>query len=187
MQEAETRRIEGMRDMGSPSQRSFFKRMSLIAIAFLAMLAIVAITSAQETESIRFEPTPLWPYHALLVLTGLVFMFAGMITARYMKGKKWWLKAHKNLGLAGALFTVFGFIVAVYTVSIHLGIYLIRGTHAYIGVVALLLVVFTPIMGFMQLRKKDKRIRIIHRWSGRLAIALMLINATLGLMNVSAA
>lgn len=176
-----------MRGMVFPTQRGFFKRISLIAIAFLAMLAIVTITSAQETESIRFEPTPLWPYHALLVLTGLVFMFAGMITARYMKGKKWWLKAHKNLGLAGALFTVAGFVVAVYAVSIHLGIYLIRGPHAYIGVMALLLVVFTPIMGFMQLRKKDKRIRIIHRWSGRLAIALMLVNATLGWMNVSAA
>jgi hypothetical protein len=187
MQKTETRKRGMIWGMAFPGHGSFFRRMSLIAIASLAMLAIVTITSAQETESIRYEPTPLWPYHALLVLTGLVFMFAGMITARYMKGKKWWLKAHKNLGLTGALFTVAGFIVAVYTVSIHLGIYLIRGPHAYIGVMSLLLVVFTPIMGFMQLRKKDKRIRIIHRWSGRLAIALMLINATLGWMNVSAA
>ena len=176
-----------MRGMVFPTQRGFFKRMSLIAIAFLVMLAMVTIASSQEAEYIRYEPTPLWPYHALLVLTGLVFMFAGMVTARYMKGKKWWLKAHKSLGLTGALFAVAGFIVAVYTVSIHLGVYLISVLHAYIGIMALLLVVFTPIMGFMQFRKKDKRISIIHRWSGRLAIALMLINATLGWMYVSAA
>jgi hypothetical protein len=49
------------------------------------------------------------------------------------------------------------------------------------------LAVFTPIMGYMQFRKNDKRIRIIHRWSGRLTIAMMLINVAVGWMMISAA
>ena len=56
------------------------------------------------------------------------------------------------------------------------GTYLVEEPHAYLGITALALVVFTPIMGFMQFRIKDKRMRIIHRWSGRLAITMVLIN-----------
>lgn len=172
--------------MAFHSHGRFFKRMSLIAMAFLAMLAIITITYAQETESIRYEPTPLWPYHALMMSTGLVAMLAGMITARYMKGKKWWLKAHKNLGITGAFLTVAGFAVAVYMVLSYSGVYFVGGSHANIGITAVVLAVFTPIMGYMQFQKNDKRIRIIHRWSGRLVIAMMLINAAVGWMMISA-
>jgi hypothetical protein len=46
------------------------------------------------------------------------------------------------------------------------------------------MVLFTPVLGFVQLKKRDKRLRAIHRWSGRMTIALMIINAYLGWMMV---
>ncbi len=160
--------------------------MSLAAIAFLAVFAIVSVASAHETGSPHSHLSPLWPYHALLVTSGLLFMLGGMIAARYMKRKSWWLKAHKSLGISGVLLTVSGVIVAVYMVSTYNGTYLVKEPHAYLGITALALVVFTPIMGFMQFRIKDKRMRIIHRWSGRLAIVMVLINAAAGWMMIRA-
>ena len=76
------------------------------------------------------ELPPLWPYHALLVTTGFVVMLGGMLTARYMKRKSWWLKAHKTLGISGALLIISGVIVAVYMVLTHSDTYLVEEPHA---------------------------------------------------------
>ena len=76
--------------------------------------------------------------------------------------------------------TISGFIVAAYMVSTYMGTYLVMEPHAYLGIAALALVVIAPIMGFMQFRIKDKRMHIIHRWFGRLAIAMVLINIWAG-------
>ena len=107
-------------------------------------------------------------------------MSGGMLTARFMKKKNWWLKTHKSLAISGAVLTVSGFILAAYMVSTYRNTYLVMETHAYLGITALALVVFAPIMGFMQFRTKDKRMHIIHRWTGRLAIAMVLINIWAG-------
>lgn len=161
-------------------------KVSLIAIAFLAVFAIVNVASAHESVSPHGHLPPIWPYHAMLVTTGVVFMLGGMIAARYMKRKSWWLKSHKSLGIFGALLILSGVIVAVYMVFTYNGTYLVEEPHAYLGITALALVVFTPFMGFMQFRIKDKRMRIIHRWSGRMAIILVLINAAAGWMMIRA-
>jgi len=124
---------------------------------------------------------PLWPYHAFLVSTGLVFMIAGMLAARYKKGRKKWLKTHKTLGLLGASLAIAGVLMAVYMVSTYLGIYFIKITHAYVGITSLFLVVLAPLIGYMQFRLKDKRVHVIHKLSGRLAILFMLANVLLGL------
>ena len=107
-------------------------------------------------------------------------MLGGMLTAKFMKKKSWWLKTHKSLAISGALLTVSGFILAAYMVSTYMNTYLVMETHAYLGITAVALVVFAPIMGFMQFHTKDKRIHIIHRWTGRLAIAMVLINIWAG-------
>ena len=40
----------------------------------------------------------LLPYHAVLRITGLLLLSTGMLIARYMKNRHWWLKAHKTMG-----------------------------------------------------------------------------------------
>jgi hypothetical protein len=156
------------------------------AVAFLALQAIVVVASAHETGSPHQELPPPWPFHVLLVTTGFVVMLGGMLTARFMKKKNWWLKTHKRLAISGALLTVSGFIVAAYMVSTYMDTYLVMEPHAYLGISAMALVVLAPIMGFMQFRTKDKRMHIIHRWTGRLAIAMVLINIATGWMMIRA-
>ncbi len=126
--------------------------------------------------------TPLlWPYHAALVSLGLISMTSGMLTARFMKGRRWWLRAHKALGLPGACLAVAGVMVAVYMVSMDMETYFAGGPHSYLGLVAVLFIIATPILGFMQFKRRDKRVRVLHRWSGRMTLVLMLANVILGL------
>jgi hypothetical protein len=94
------------------------------------------------------------------------------------------LKAHKNLGIAGAALTLSGITVAIYMDSASAGLQPPGGPHAYLGIIVSLMVFLTPVLGFVQLKKRDKRLRLIHRWSGRMTIALMMINAYLGWMIV---
>jgi hypothetical protein len=107
-------------------------------------------------------------------------MLGGMLTARFMKKKNWWLKTHKSLAISGAVLTVSGFIVAAYMVLTYMDTYLVMESHAYLGISASALVVLAPILGFMQFLTKDKRMHIIHRWTGRLAITMVLINIWAG-------
>ena len=80
--------------------------------------------------------------------------------------------------------TLSGITVAIYMVSASAGLQPPGGPHASLGIIVSLMVLFTPVLGFVQLKKRDKRLRAIHRWSGRMTIALMMINAYLGWMIV---
>ena len=154
------------------------------AVALTSTAALLLLSPASGAEVLTDKIMLLYPFHAFLVSSGLLLLSAGMICARYMKGRRWWLKAHKSLGLAGAALTLSGIMVAVYMVSASSGFAPPAVPHAYIGIIVSLMVLFTPTMGFIQLKKKDIRLRAIHRWSGRLTIALMIINAYLGWMIV---
>ena len=94
------------------------------------------------------------------------------------------MKAHRTLGIAGAALTLSGIAVAIYMVSASAGLQPPGGPHAYLGIIVSLMVLSTPVLGFVQLKKRDMRMRAIHRWSGRMTIALMIINAYLGWMMV---
>jgi len=158
---------------------------ALATIGFALLWAVSATASAHETGVAHQELPPPWPYHFLLVSTGFVVLSAAMLTARYMKDKKWWLKAHRSLGPLGAFVTLAGFATAVIMVWIYMGTLFINETHAYLGFAIAVMAILTPSLGFMQLRMKDKRMRIIHRWAGRMTIGLMLINIAGGWLMIS--
>ncbi len=161
---------------------SLSKSVFAVIILFLSFTAFCGNVFAQGSDNtaVHYLP-PLWPYHALLVSLGLIFMIGGMLAARYKKGRKKWLKTHKTLGLRGASLAIAGVLMAVYMVSTYLGIHFIKITHAYVGISSLLLVVLAPLTGFMKFRLKDMRVHVIHKLSGRLAIIFMLANVLLGL------
>jgi len=165
-------------------QRAILPRESRAAAATTAAAALHFLSPASGAEVISDKVIMLYPFHAFLVFSGLLILLAGMICARYMKGRRWWLKAHKTLGIAGAASTLSGIMVAVYMVSASAGLNPPAGLHAYIGITVSIMVIFTPFMGFIQLKKRDMRLRAIHRWAGRITIALMIINAYLGWMIV---
>ena len=107
-------------------------------------------------------------------------MLGGMLTARFMKKKNWWLKTHKSLAISGALLTLSGFVVAAYMVSTYMDTYLVMEPHAYLGISAVALVIFAPIMGLMQFRTKDQRMRYPFTDGRSYGIAMVLINIWAG-------
>jgi len=131
------------------------------------------------------EVPALWPYHAVLMITGFLLLTTGMLIARYMKREQWWLKAHKIIVIPGAIIVISGLLMAIYMVSSSTGVHF-RVPHAYLGVIIIIFVVMTPILGYAQLKSGSRgmKIRTIHRWSGRIALVLILINLLSGLLLV---
>lgn len=120
--------------------------------------------------------------HAFLMILALCIMLAGGIIARFMKKKIWWLKVHRSLGITGAIF----FIVAILAIVLQITLTErehFRIIHSWIGFVAFVFAMLTPTLGILQLRVRSMtvRLRSFHRWSGRIALCLMLINVFLGL------
>ncbi|MBW2651220.1 MAG: hypothetical protein JRC66_09530 [Deltaproteobacteria bacterium] len=119
--------------------------------------------------------------HAGFMLAGLFSIVAGVTVAMSARKKKWWLSIHKKLGYAGSSSVIFGFIAALYMVSRYTGEHF-AVPHTYLGLVTILSVSFTFTMGIMQfkVRRKVVNIRLIHRWSGRVTLSLMLLNVLSG-------
>ena len=120
--------------------------------------------------------------HALLMILAFCIMLAGGIIARFMKKKIWWLKVHRSLGITGAIF----FIVAILAIVLQIMLTErehFRIIHSWIGFIAFVFAMLTPALGILQLKVRNKavRLRSFHCWSGRIALCLMLINAFLGL------
>jgi hypothetical protein len=124
----------------------------------------------------------LWHYHAVLMITGLLLLSTGMLIARYMKNRHWWLKAHKTMGISGAIVAISGLVMAMYMVSLSTGVHF-RVPHAYLGSIIIIFVVMTPILGYAQFKSVSEavKIRTIHRWSGRITLVLILLNILSGL------
>lgn len=112
-------------------------------------------------------------------------MTTGMVIARYFKKRTWWLKAHRILGILGALQVWAGFAAAVLMVSRsggeHFDVF-----HAYLGLTVILLALATSVAGQLQLtlRKPALRLGTLHRWSGRTTLGLWMVNAALGILLV---
>jgi len=127
----------------------------------------------------------LYPVHAILMGVSFVLLFVGMFLPRYFKGKKWWLKTHRRIGIAGGVIGVVGVGIAVYMISRSTRIHL-RVVHSYLGLATILLMIYMPLLGHFMLRirgnpARAKRARAVHRWVGRLTLALMAATIVLGL------
>lgn len=124
----------------------------------------------------------LWPYHLAIVSTGFLSILAAILTARFMKRKKGWLSIHKSLGIFGAVLVLTGLVVAAVMVSEPYQIDLAIGSHAYLGLIIALMAAYMPFLGYLQIKRRDKRLRALHRWSGRVLLGFMVVNVYLGLV-----
>ena len=82
--------------MANSNLMAFKVSKTIFIICLLALSGIVLSSSAfaQEAGEEGAHLIPLlWPYHAALVSLGLISMTSGMLTARFMKGRRWWLRA----------------------------------------------------------------------------------------------
>jgi hypothetical protein len=121
---------------------------------------------------------------AHITAMGLSFsiMTSGMLIARSLKKKKWWLRVHRTFGVAGPALGVAGLGLAVSMVAVKSGIHL-RIVHSWFGLFALLLILISPAFGqaFLKVKKEKKHFfRLAHRWVGRCALLIMLTTIVLG-------
>lgn len=125
----------------------------------------------------------LWPFHAVFMTAGLLFMAAAISTVKKKAPKTWWFKAHKIMGGLAVIIVLIGLMTALYMVSQSGGGHF-RVSHAYLGILALLFSVITPVVGTLSTKWKGHRphVRSIHIWCGRAAVFLISIVIVSGLM-----
>ncbi len=109
---------------------------------------------------------------------GLVLVAWGIAYALFFRRKRWWMKAHKSAGYGGTGVLLIGVLTAIIALSLsgegHMGT-----PHAFIGSAGIALVILTPSLGALQI--KNRRLKSLHRWSGRITGAVILVNVILGL------
>jgi len=120
--------------------------------------------------------------HGGFMIAALLLMAAGAVTARFMKKKRWWLKIHRVLETAGYASLLAGLLAAVVMVSLFSGRHLAL-PHAWLGVIIVIGAAGTLAMGLLQFRMPAgaRKIRPLHRWSGRITLMLLTINILSGL------
>ncbi|HOV90140.1 MAG TPA: hypothetical protein PKW07_05440 [Syntrophorhabdaceae bacterium] len=120
--------------------------------------------------------------HAVFVICGFVMILTGLISARFLRKRRWWLKLHKMANTVGSLSVLTGFFIMVINKSIT-GAGHFDSIHAYVGFFIGLLSISTPVIGFIQLKAPYSGIKIrqIHGISGRILVILMAINILSGL------
>lgn len=124
---------------------------------------------------------PLW-IHGLLMGTGLGLMAAAAVVSRFLKRKRWWLKAHRALGASGAVALLPGAVAAYLLVEESTGVHL-QAPHTWLGASAVVLSWAAPVLGLLafRIRARAAGLRTTHRWSGRLAITAALVTLLTGL------
>ncbi|MCX5842209.1 MAG: hypothetical protein NT022_00390 [Deltaproteobacteria bacterium] len=121
--------------------------------------------------------------HAGFMVIGFLSMVVGASAAMLMRRKAWWLRLHKRAGFFGTFCVLSGFVAAVAMIDLSGGEHF-RITHHYVGFITAALAVFTPLLGVVQLKVRDKaaRIRPIHRWSGRVTLLMAFMAVGSGLL-----
>ena len=127
-----------------------------------------------------------WPYHVLLITTGLILLVAGFFIARFRKTGNWY-KIHAILEVTGGASMIAGLVVGIYMVALS-GLPHLRTIHEILGVAIGTLVIITLIIGYCikRINTSKNAVRMSHRWLGRILIVLIGINIILGLLFLSA-
>ncbi len=112
-------------------------------------------------------------------------MAAGVIVARLMRKRPWWLRGHRGLGACGALSVLCGFSAAVAMVAGFGGPHF-QVLHAWIGGLAAFFATATPVLGQLQFILKERRAeaRKLHRRAGAVTLVLLFLNILSGLVLV---
>jgi hypothetical protein len=131
-----------------------------------------------ESEEVVFE---LWYIHAGPMIIGFILMASGNGIVLLMRGKSWWFKAHRYLGIGGGTFSFIGLLTGIFMVAETTGEHL-RVPHTYLGLITITMISFTLASSSMILRNPGKasKFKRIHRWLGRIALTLMIITMFVG-------
>ena len=123
--------------------------------------------------------------HAGLMLLTVFLLLNGALIARLLKKKPWWLKVHRSIAITGVIL----FLIAIIAIALQITLTErahLRIPHSWVGLAAFIFILLTPTLGFLQFKIKNMaaKLRVFHRWSGRITISLMIINIVLGLFMI---
>ena len=98
-------------------------------------------------------------------------MLTGITTAMFLRQRRWWLSIHKAAGILTAVFFLCGFTFAILMVGVSEEEHF-RVSHAYLGLLTTVFTFLTAVLGHLQFRVKNAsgKIRMYHRWSGRITL-----------------
>ncbi|HOD35928.1 MAG TPA: hypothetical protein PLR20_10640 [Syntrophales bacterium] len=121
--------------------------------------------------------------HGGFMAAGFFLMAAGFAVARFMRKKRFWLRAHRALGLSGASLIGLGFLTALYMVN-EFGDEHFAVLHARVGALTVFLSFMTPALGQLQIvfRSRAADIRNWHRWSGAMTLLMVFLTILTGLV-----
>lgn len=116
--------------------------------------------------------------HILLMVLATLGIMTGISFAVFFRKKKNWLPIHKKINTLGSLTMTAGFFMAFLYVAGSSGEH-IHGLHQLIGLIALIGVWITSVLGFYQFKVKNKSLfKTAHRFAGRFS-SVMLIAAVI--------
>jgi cytochrome c biogenesis protein ResB len=120
------------------------------------------------------------------MITGLLLMMAGAWVAMFMRRRRWWFRFHKTAGLGGPICVLCGFAAAMTMITLSGGEHFAI-PHTYIGLITAVFAIATPLLGAVQITIKgqERRIRAMHRWSGRFTLLMASATAVSGLLIIA--
>jgi len=106
-----------------------------------------------------------------------------MLIAMTQRRKRWWLKAHRTVGLTGTAAMLLGVAAAVAAVASLPEPHHFHSPHTWIGALTVALAASASALGLLQLRfpAKAAALRPLHRLAGRLVNLAAPIAILLGL------
>jgi len=125
----------------------------------------------------------LLPVHAGLMGLAFLLSLSGTFFPRFLKRRKWWLKAHMVIAGLGAGLGVAGAGAAAQMVAAS-GRGHLRVPHAISGTVTVALGLAAPVLGRVMFEGHGRLrgYRTAHRWVGRAALLAMAGTIILGLL-----
>ncbi|MCA9702299.1 MAG: hypothetical protein KC400_00415 [Methanolinea sp.] len=146
-------------------------------------LAVPGTTAEAAQSAVQPSEIPLWYYHAVLAVLGLVFFLVAVGLIQWKRSVTGWYRYHKTIATIGGVLTIIAFLIPFF--AIFLGgapSYILA--HAMVGIVIIFLVLLIIILGIARERgkKPNPSLRTAHIQAGRLLVVLMAANLVYGLV-----
>jgi hypothetical protein len=121
--------------------------------------------------------------HVFFMTAGLLTITAGIVVARFMRQKRWWLKVHRPAGIVGAVCLSAGVAAAAIMIS-QSGDGHFKVPHAWLGLATFLCALAAPTLGQLQfkIRSKIQQLRLWHRRTGYAALILTTLSVLSGMV-----
>jgi len=112
--------------------------------------------------------------HFILILIGICLISISLIIVAFHKPKKWF-PLHTIFAATGILLIIIG--IAILT-GLTLGI-----PHGILGLISIIILVYSIIAGLVAYKMKNKTIRSAHIWVGRIIYIIALVALILGIIS----